>query len=70
MALVAARPSLIDEVRGAPDLIRSYIAEQTRILLDDANLPELLDSHLNNAQEPAKIQERVRTQLEQLARLS
>jgi predicted nucleotidyltransferase len=67
LALVAARPALIEEVRVAPERIRLHIATQTQALLRKPELPDLLAAHLNNAQEPAKIRERVRQRLEQLA---
>ena len=53
LALVASRPTLVDEVAGAPQELRTYLAEQSRDFLADPNAEDLLAAHLNNAQDPA-----------------
>lgn len=68
LALLASRPSLINEVAAAPRVLRAYVAERSRELLFDPAREELLSCHLSNAQDPAHTAAAVRDVLERLAR--
>jgi hypothetical protein len=50
----------------APIELRTYVAEQSKSFLADANAEDLLAAHLNNAQDPAATTAAVRTMLERL----
>ena len=63
IALVAARPSIIGETEAAPTEMRDFVAGQVSALLSHPDLDDLLAGHLNNAQDPARTQERVRARL-------
>jgi predicted nucleotidyltransferase len=69
LALVASRPTLVDEILAAPDALRSYLAEQARVFLVDPYAEDLLAAHLNNAQDPVRAISVVRQQLERTAEL-
>ncbi len=66
LALLASRPAIVAEVGAAPAALRSYVAEQARSFLADANAEDLLAAHLNNAQDPAATIATVRAILERL----
>jgi hypothetical protein len=68
LALLASRPTIVDEVAGAPNELRTYLAEQSRAFLADPNAEDLLAAHLNNAQDPAVTIGAVRGVLRTLAR--
>ena len=53
LAVLASRPTLVDEVAGAPRELRTYLAGQSRAFLADPNAEDLLAAHLNDAQDPA-----------------
>ncbi|HEU4588646.1 MAG TPA: hypothetical protein VFS11_08360 [Gemmatimonadales bacterium] len=67
LALIAARPTIVEEVASAPENVRAYVARQARALLSDAAFEDLAAGHLNNAQDPPRTIERVRTRLGGLA---
>ena len=67
IALVAARPSIVGETEAAPSEIRHFVAGRSLALLSHPDLDELLAGHLNNAQDSARIQQRVRARLNELA---
>ena len=68
LALIASRPTLLEEVAAAPIELRTYVAEQSKIFLTDANAEDLLAAHLNNAQDPAATTAAVRAALQRLSR--
>jgi len=68
LALIASRPTLVEEVASAPTELRRYVAEQSKIFLTDANAEDLLAAHLNNAQDPAATIAAVRAVLQRLSR--
>ena len=53
LALMASRPSIVEEVAAAPAALRTYVAEQAKSFLADGNAEDLLAAHLNGAQDPA-----------------
>lgn len=53
LALVASRPSLIDEVAHAPSELRSFIRENVERLLADPDVEDLITAHLGNAMDRA-----------------
>lgn len=53
LALLASRPTLVEEVAAAPMELRAYVAEQSKTFLADPNAEDLFAGHLNNAQDPA-----------------
>ena len=67
LALLASRPHIADEVALAPEVLRVYVSEQTRMLLANPNVEDLLAAHLNNAQDPPQTIAAVRGLLERLA---
>jgi predicted nucleotidyltransferase len=67
LALVASRPTLVEEVAAAPTELRAYVAVQSKIFLADANAEDLLAAHLNNAQDPAATIAAVRAMLARLS---
>ena len=69
LALVASRPSLLEEVRGCPSELRLMIVGRISDLLADGRLPDLLAGHLNNAQSPARVSQRVRERMTAIAGL-
>jgi hypothetical protein len=69
LALVASRPSLLEEVRVCPSELKLMIVGKTSDLLADGRLPDLLAGHLNNAQSPARVSQRVRERLTEIAGL-
>lgn len=66
LALLAARPTLVNEIAQAPEILRQYVRDQATRLLDESSIDDLLAAHLNNAQDPRRVQTRVRARLEQL----
>lgn len=67
LALLASRPGIVAEVTGAPEDLRSYVAEQARALLAEPRAEDLLAAHLNNAVDLAHTVEAVRNRLRRLA---
>ena len=67
LALLASRPTILEEVAAAPAALRTYVAEQAKTFLADANAEDLLAAHLNNAQDPAATTAAVRAMLERLS---
>lgn len=66
LALMASRPAIVDEVRESPAKLRNFIQQQSTSLLDDENIDELLDAHLNNAYNRREIVQVVRTRLQEI----
>lgn len=69
-ALLAARPSIVEEVRNGRYEVRSFLAEKSRDLVRTNELGDLLAGHLNNAQDPNQVMGRVRERLIELAQLA
>lgn len=67
LALLASRPTILEEVAAAPPALRGYVAEQAKGFLGDPRAEDLLAAHLNNAQDPAATITAVRTILERLS---
>jgi predicted nucleotidyltransferase len=67
LALVAARPSIVDEVASAPAVLRTLLRDQAAIFLADPDAAELLDAHLNNANDRAAVADTVRERLTAMA---
>ncbi len=67
LALLASRPTILEEVAAAPAALRAYVAEQAKNFLADVNADDLLAAHLNNAQDPAATCAAVRTVLKRLS---
>jgi hypothetical protein len=67
LALLASRPTILEDVAAAPPELRAYVAEQATSFLRDASAEDLLAAHLNNAQDPAATITAVRVVLEQLS---
>ena len=67
LALLASRPTLVEEVAAAPIELRTYVAEQSKAFLADPNAEDLLAAHLKNAQDPAATIAAVRAMLERLS---
>ena len=67
LALTASRPTLLEEIAAAPIELRTYIAEQSKTFLADANAEDLLAAHLNNAQDPAATIAAVRAMFQRLS---
>lgn len=55
LALVAARPSIVDEVAVAPGVLRDMLRDEAAAFLRDPDVAELLDAHLNNAIDRAAV---------------
>jgi hypothetical protein len=68
-ALLAARPSTIAEVRGSPVEVREFLGRAVTALTARAEFEDLLSAHLNNAQDPGLVCERVRLRLHELKRV-
>jgi hypothetical protein len=66
LALLASRPTILEEVAVAPIALKAYVAEQANNFLADANAEDLLAAHLNNTQDPAATIAAVRAMLERL----
>ena len=49
IALIASRPQMVPELRGAPQSLAGFIAEWTRWLLANEYRDDLLAANLNNA---------------------
>ena len=66
-ALLAARPSIANEVRESQIELREFIMAAVSKLVSSANLEDLLAAHLNNAQDPQAVAKRVRVRLHELS---
>src|SRR5260370_19274749 len=53
LALLASRPTILEEVAAAPAALRGHAAEQAKNFLADVNAVDLLHAHLNKPQHPA-----------------
>ena len=67
LALVASRPDIAAELTAAEPDLRNYVRDQTRLLLADARLADLLAGHLNTAENAASAIVVARRRLEAIA---
>ena len=67
VSLIAARPTIISEIRQSPGELRSFLAEQSANLLAEDRVSDILAAHLNNAQDPRVVQQRVLARLRAMA---
>ncbi|HEV8454106.1 MAG TPA: hypothetical protein VGQ24_04405 [Gemmatimonadales bacterium] len=65
-ALLAARPSTIAEVRESTAEVREFLVRAATTLTSRTEFEDLLAAHLNNAQDPGLVCERVRLRLQEL----
>lgn len=70
LALLAARPSVLDETTASPSEIRSFLAGAVSEILNREDLDDLLASHLGNAQEYPRVRARVVERMRALASIS
>jgi hypothetical protein len=63
LALLASRPTIVAEVNDAPESIRSFVSDRSRMLLDLGDFDDLIAAHLNNAQGASRVIQRVRQTL-------
>jgi len=68
IAVVASRSLIVEEVEHAPEEVRRFVAGNTRTLLAERWLEDILASHLNNTQDPQEISRLVRMRLESIGR--
>lgn len=68
LALLASRPTVLEELTAAPAELRAYVGEKAGAFLESRDVEDLLAAHLNNAQDPAHTIAVVRVLLERLAR--
>ena len=69
LALVASRPTIIDELQQSPLGLRQFVRDQTAGFLRTPDAGDLLAAHLNNATAPRIVIDRVRSALDQIAHL-
>ncbi len=69
LALLAARPVLVDEVTESPQEIVRFVSAGATRLLGRPEIEDLVAAHLNNTPEPAHTCRRVRESLIRLAAL-
>ncbi len=69
LALIASRPTFIDELQQSPPELRQYVGDQTAGLLRNPDAGDLLAAHLNNATAPRAVIDRVRSVLDRIAHL-
>jgi predicted nucleotidyltransferase len=67
LALLASRPTLVDEIERLPTTARDYLRGAAQALLGDPDFGDLLEAHLNNAVPRGSIVEGVRRALETIA---
>ena len=68
-ALIASRPTLVEETSVASRDVQEFLVAQLRGLLDDSRLKDLLAGHLNNAQDPAVVSATVMARMKDMASL-
>jgi hypothetical protein len=69
LALIASRPSLMQELRTSRLELREYVRGQTAEFLKNPDASDLLAAHLNNVAARASVIEKVRESLGQIAGL-
>lgn len=69
LALLAARPSIVEEIRRGRAELRDFVVGKIRQLVSRAEFEDLLAAHLNNAQDPGEVIDRVRERLQEFARI-
>jgi hypothetical protein len=69
LALLASRPSIVDEVRRASPVAARFIASGAVTLVALPEYHDLIAAHLNNAQDSPRVGAQVRERLDELAGL-
>ncbi len=69
LALIASRPTIVDELQHSPPELCQFVRDNTAGFLGDRDAGDLLAAHLNNATAPRAVIGRVRSALDQIARL-
>ncbi len=69
IALMAARPSILGEIREGPRIIRTFMKDAVTRLVQRSDLEDLLAAHLNNAQDPATVSRRVLSRFREITDL-
>jgi hypothetical protein len=67
LALVASRPQIVRELEESSPELREFVRNQTRLLLANTRLKDLLAGHLNTAENPQAVIVGVRGRLEAIA---
>ncbi len=67
LALIASRPTIIEELQQSPSELRQYVRDQTAGFLRNPDAGDLLAAHLNNATAPRVVIDRVRSALDRIA---
>jgi predicted nucleotidyltransferase len=69
LALIASRPTIIDELQRSPPELSQYVRDQTAGFLRNPDVGDLLAAHLNNATAPRAVIAGVRSALDRIAHL-
>jgi predicted nucleotidyltransferase len=69
LALLASRPTILDEIAGMPEDIRAYLRDSAAALIAHPDYADALDAHLNNAVQRIEVIRAVRRVLERVAAL-
>ncbi len=69
LALIASRPTIIEQLQQSPPELRDYVRDQTAGFLRNPDAGDLLAAHLNNATAPRVVIGRVRSALDRTAHL-
>ena len=67
LALIASRPTLVDELRQSPPELSRYVRDRTTRFLSNADAGDLLAAHLNNATAARAVIDGVRSVLKRIA---
>ena len=70
LALVAARPTIVEEVASARAELRDFVGRRVQELLASPDLEDLLAGNLGTAQDPASVIDLVRLRLKEIARFA
>jgi predicted nucleotidyltransferase len=70
LALIASRPTLMQELRASPPELREYVRAQTAEFLTNPDAGDLLSAHLNNVSARATVIDAVHVALKQIATLT
>lgn len=69
IALIASRPTLVEEVRTADETLGPTIVRRAKELLADPGLQDLLAAHLNNAEDRARAIRTVTIRLTEISKI-
>jgi len=70
LALMAARPTIVEEVASARPELRDFVGRRVQELLTSRDLEDLLAGNLGTAQDPASVIDLVRQRLQEIARVA